>query len=210
MSTDLATHDVMAQALHERGILTADQVAQSRAALEAQINGTPPAETAASPNPASPNALTDQSPVTPSIDGTLDAAVFAPPQSLTAYQFATGPAPEGAEHSLEFEQANRAALFEAGIPTSIGSQMAALWDKAMATDLPTPQQIEQGRQEGMAALAKAWGQDFDQNLALARSVVVQMQAKQPAIMEMLEESGLGNNVWLTQTLANIGRARGLK
>lgn len=205
MTTDLATHDVMAAALQERGILSADQVAQSRAALEAQINGTPPAETAGSPT-----ALSDANPVTASVDGSLDAAVFAPPQSLTAYQFATGPAPEGAEHNLEFEQANRAALFEAGIPTSIGSQMATLWDRAMATDLPSPAQIEQGRQEGMAALSKAWGQDFDRNLALARSVVAQMQAKQPAIMGMLEESGLGNNVWLIQTLANIGRARGLK
>lgn len=207
MSTDLATHDTMGQALVERGLMSIDQVAQSRAALEAQINGTPPAETAGSPNPASPNALTDQSPVTPSIDGTLDAAVFAPPHSAGSYQFPSDPPPEGVELSLEFEAANRAAMHAAGIPVSIGNELARRWNAAQSADAPTPESLEQSRQNAMSVLDKAWGSERDANIALARQVVGAMAQKQPGIKDMLEATGMGNDPWVIQTFANLARAR---
>lgn len=207
MSTDLATHDTMAAALQERGILTADQVAQSRAALEAQINGTGPAETAAGPNPATPQALTDQSPVTPSVDGSLDAAVFAAPQSAGSYQFPSDPPPEGVELSLDFEAANRAAMHAAGIPVSIGNELARRWNAAQSADAPTPESLAQSRQTAMAALDKAWGSERDANIALARQVVEAMAEKQPGIKDMLEVTGLGNDPWIIQTFANLARAR---
>lgn len=204
---DLAGHDAMAAALLERGILTQDQVNLSRAALEAQLAGVAPAEAPASP--AGPKPVTDQSPVVPSPkDGGLDQAIFAPPASPAAYNFLPDGLPHGEEQDLAFESASRAALHHAGVPVGLANQMAKLWNEAMSREMPTDEQLVQGRQEAHAQLTKMWGDQTQANINLARGVLAKMAEKNPALPELLTLTGLGNNTWLVSALANIAKARG--
>jgi hypothetical protein len=199
---DLETHDVMASALVERGLIAPADAAADRAALEVELSGGAPAQhdptLAAQPPPPNPDA------------DPLEAAVWAAPPSAKAYDLSQGvPAPEGAEHSHEFEAANRAALYAAGIPQSIGNHLAKRWNDVMASgELPNDTQLEMGKRQALADLTKQWGADTKANLALAKSVVDTMEEHQPAIWQMLETSGLGNDPWLITTLANLARARG--
>lgn len=201
---DLATHDVMASALVERGIMTPEAAAADRAALEAQLAGQPataqaesPAATAQPVATASPNA------------DPLEAAVWAAPPSAAAYDMTQGvPVPPGAEYSHEFEAHNRAAFFAAGVPQSIGNHIAKLWNDVLARgEFPNDAQLEMGKRQALQALTKQWGADTQANLARAKSVVQVMEKHQPEIWNLLVQSGLGNDPWLISTLANLARSR---
>lgn len=203
---DIAGHDAMGAALVERGVLTQDQVNQSRATLEAQLAGVAP-EPSATADAAEPKPVTDQSPVVPSPqDGGLDASIFAAPSSPASYNL--GGVPEGEEADLAFEQASREAMHHAGVPASIGAAFGKLWAEAMTRELPSEDQLRQARQETYAALHKQWGADTDANLKLARGVLARMAERQPALPEALTLTGLGNNRFIIESLVNIAKARG--
>jgi hypothetical protein len=205
---DIAGHDAMGAALVERGVLTQDQVNQSRANLEAQLTGVAP-EPRDAPNAAEPKPVTDQSPVVARAqDGSLDQAIFAPPASPAAYNFLPDGLPHGEEQDLAFEQSSREALHYAGGPVGLANQMAKLWNDAMSREMPTDAQLVQARQEAHAQLTKMWGDQTQANINLARGVLAKMAEKNPALPELLTLSGLGNNPWLVSALANIGKARG--
>jgi hypothetical protein len=196
---DLAGHDAMAAALVQRGVITSEQAAESRAALEAQLAGIAP----------EPSATADaaQSPVVPSPQGgDLDQAIFAAPSSPASYNL--GGVPEGEEADLAFEQASREAMHHAGVPASIGAAFGKLWAEAMTRELPSEDQLRQARQETYAALHKQWGADTDANLKLARGVLARMAERQPALPEALTLTGLGNNRFIIESLVNIAKARG--
>lgn len=207
---DLSTHDVMASALIERGIITPEAAAADRAALQAQLSGEP-APATAEPATSTAQALSAEG-ITPQAAhpdaDPIEASVWAAPAGITAYDLAQGPAPAGTEPAPEFEAANRAAFFAAGIPQSVGNHIARLWNDTMARgEVPNDAQLEASRRETLAALNKHWGAETQANLARAKTVVQVMAKHQPAIWQMLETSGLGNNAWLIMTLANMARAR---
>jgi hypothetical protein len=203
---DVVTHQAMSEALVQRGVITSEQAAESRAALEAQLAGVAP-EPSAPLDAAAPKPVTDQSPVVPSPqDGGLDASIFAAPSSPASYNL--GGVPEGEEADLAFEQASREAMHHAGVPASIGTAFGKLWAEAMTRELPSEDQLRQARQDTYAALHKQWGADTDANLKLARGVLARMAERQPALPEALTLTGLGNNRFIIESLVNIAKARG--
>lgn len=201
---DAETHAAMGAALVERGLMTPEAVAADRAAQETQTAGAAePAEATKTsdslqPTPAAPSPAADP----------LDVAIFAPPASQQAYDLSQGPAPQGTEYSSDFEVQNRAALFAAGIPQSIGDHMAKRWNAVMASgELPSDAQLALDRRQATETLMKHWGPAWQENLARARSVVAIMANHQPNIRQMMDVSGLGNDPHIIISLANLARAR---
>jgi hypothetical protein len=199
---DVATHDVMAQALIERGLLTPEQASISRVTLTGEQSPTAPkpaaASQAGSPTP---------NPATASPEATLDGQIFEGAASPAAYQFTTFEPPEGVEHSLEFESVNRAALHHASVPREIGNEIARRWNEAMARDEVSEQDLALSKQSALTQLNKAWGADTMKNIALAETVIAKIAEKQPGVWDMLRVSGLANDPWLIQTLHNVARAK---
>lgn len=203
---DVQTHDIMAQALQERGLISAEQASISRNAL---TGGAAPADGPAGGQPPAPTLNPAPAPQTAAQDpSNLDAMAFAAPDSPAAYQFTTFGPPEGVEHSLEFESVNRAAFHAAGIPKAIGDKIAAMWNAAAARDAVTEQELALSKRAALTQLNKAWGADTMKNIALAETVVARVAEKQPGVWDMLRVSGLANDPWLIQTLYNIAQAQG--
>lgn len=204
---DVQTHDVMAGALVERGLMTAEAAAADRAQLVAQLESgegfDPMAGTAAKPVAAQPGTTEALAPVDP-----LDAMAFAPPPSPNVYRMVNGATPEGATVNLEFQSANRQAMHAAGLPEGIGNALADRWNAAMAKPQLNDTQLELGARQATEVLTKQWGSDFSKNLAIANSVVADMAKHQPAIKEMLKVTGLGNDPWLIASFYNVAKARG--
>jgi hypothetical protein len=130
-----------------------------------------------------------------------------PPETIAGYQFQ--PPPPGVETSIEQEVAMRTLFRESGIPSHVGSEANRLWNQAI---LNPPSEIDRTLQgkANRVALEQAWGPDFERNLAAAQSVVAQMAKTRPEVINMLEQSGLGNNVYIIRSLYNLARARGAK
>jgi hypothetical protein len=192
---DLQTHDIMAAALQERGLITAEQAAVSRITLESGQSTTD------APAPAPP-ATAPQEPAS------LDSLAFAPAVSPAEYTMQHGEPPAGVIRDLEFEQTNREALLHAGIPTSIGTHIAKLWHEAQFRDQPiTDEELHLSKSETFAALQRVWGDDTTANLQLANTVVDRLAERQPQVRELLVHSGLGNNSWLIETFYNLARAQ---
>jgi len=129
------------------------------------------------------------------------------PPSIAHYQFE--PAPKGVETSIEQEVAMRHLFLESGIPAPVGAEVNRLWNQAI---LNPPSEIDRTLQ-GKAAqvsLEQAWGPDFQKNLAAAQGIVAQMAKTRPEVVQMLEDSGLGNNAYLIRSLYQMARARGAK
>jgi hypothetical protein len=203
---DAETHDLMAAALIERGIISAEQAAISRINLTGEQSTAeapagqkvPAASQAGSPTP---------NPATASPEGTLDAQIFEGAANPAAYQFTTFEPPEGVEHSLEFESVNRAALHHASVPREIGNEIARRWNEAMARDEVSEQDLALSKQSALTQLNKVWGADTMRNVALAETVIAKIAEKQPGVWDMLRVSGLANDPWLIQTLYNLARAQ---
>lgn len=136
-----------------------------------------------------------------------NAEIFAPPSSPEGYYFP--PPPPGHKGDLAFERTNREAMLHAGIPSAIGNHIAALWNKAMSSEPPTDSQLALGQQQALAVLGRN-GANADETVALARGVVAKMAEKQPQVWTMLERTGIGNDPWLIQSLANLAKVRGGK
>lgn len=204
---DVQTHDLMAAALIERGLLSPEQASISRIALTGEQSPTdgptapkaPAASQATSPTPSA---------ATASPEATLDAQIFESAASPAAYQFTTFEPADGVEHSLEFEAANRAALHHASVPREIGNEIARRWNEAMGRDEVSEQDLALSKQAALTQLNKAWGADTMKNIALAETVIAKIAEKQPGVWDMLRVSGLANDPWLIQTLYNLARAQG--
>jgi len=209
---ELTTHDFMASAMLERGLMSAEQVAQSRAQLEGQLaNGFDPLAVPGEAKPAAQaqagsKAAPDNT--APTVDP-LDALVFEGAKSPAEYNFSNGPTPPGADAApLEFQSAIRNTFHSNGVPAAVGNQIAVMWNKAMAQPAPTDAQLDLGKREAMAALHKMWGADTPANLKLANAEIARWTATQPNIPKLLEVSGLGNSPWLIATLANLAKGKG--
>lgn len=208
---DMETHDLMASALVERGLMTAEAVAADRAQVVAQIESgegfDPMADTNAKPTGKPVAAQAGNTEANAPVDP-LDALAFAPPPSPNVYRMVNGAAPEGATMNLEFQSANRQAMHAAGLPEGIGNALADRWNAAMAQPQPTEAQIELSARKATEVLTKQWGPDFTKNLAIANTVVADMEKHQPAIRQMLKVTGLGNDPWIIASFYNVAKARG--
>ena len=129
------------------------------------------------------------------------------PPSIAHYQLDLPP--KGAELSLEQEVAMRTLFLETGVPAHLGQEASRLWNQAI---LNPPSEIDrtlQGR-SSQVALEQLWGSEAQHHLSLAQAEVQRMAAKDPRIIGMLEQSGLGTNVYLIKNLYQMARARGAK
>lgn len=125
--------------------------------------------------------------------------------SPSGYDF---PAPPASLEPLDLaeQQAIRTAMAEAGIPRDVGNEMARRWNTA----LMKPQDesaLQIGMKQAEAQLRQTYGTDADEIIRLARSEAARIAKRVPGVQTMIEQTQLGNDVWLTATLANIARAR---
>jgi hypothetical protein len=123
----------------------------------------------------------------------------------TAYNFPAPPAnlePMTVQEQLEVRQV----LAESGIPVSIGDQVAKLWNSALAEPSDAAA-LELGRLEIAAKLRQSHGDEAEEIIRLARAEVQRICLRLPWVHDVLAGTSLGNNEWLIQSLANIGRAR---
>lgn len=188
-------------------MITEAQATEAMAAALALQGNTP--TVAPSPKAIETDSTSQDTPITPPhTPNGQDAIIWAAPETSAGYQLHHGQIPEGAEVSREFEMTNREAMLHAGIPQSIGGQLARMWHHAMLSELPTDAQLELGKRAALATLTKQWGDATHDNLQLAKSVVSKMAEVQPAVWKMLEVSGMGNDPWVISTLANMARAKG--
>lgn len=197
---EITVHETMAAELVARGIATADQVAASRTALQAELAGEGGIDPSAAP--ATPQAYVGAD----DDDGSsISAAAFAPPDTPAGYQFDA--APPGAQLDLEAQAAWRTALHSEGIAAPLAREMDRRLSAGLAAP-PTEQQGALSQQAGMQALARLWGADRDRNLEIARQEVQRLARHRPELIALLNRSGLGNDPWLAASLVNHARAKG--
>jgi hypothetical protein len=182
----------MASEMVTRGIWTADQAAEALAKSDDEEGFNPLAAAPAKP-------------VVPEGVDELTAAAFAGPASPTAYRFA--PPPEGTKAAPEQELMVRQLFHEHEVPVSIGNEISKRFNAA-AVNPPTEQQIEMGRQSAMVTLNKMWGEQTAANIAVANAEVMRMAQAKPEIIDMLINTGLGNDPWVVSTIYQMARAKG--
>jgi len=137
-----------------------------------------------------------------------DILAFAtPPGTIAGYAFE--PPPRGVEQSIAQELAIRTLLKDSGVPAPVGAEANRLWNQALQAP---PSEIDRTLQAKSAQLVleQAWGPDFEKNLEAARREFRQMAARDPRIVDMVDQSGIGNSPYLIRALHNMARARGAK
>jgi hypothetical protein len=134
----------------------------------------------------------------------ISAMAFAAPKAISEYRFET---PQGAEANQEQALAVKQLFFAEGIPPSLGNAVARLYDQATVSPPSDAQRQSMGVQT-MAALEKQYGADAPRCIAAARGEVARLAARSPNITAMLDESGLGSNLFVINSLISIARARG--
>jgi hypothetical protein len=182
----------MAAEMVTRGIWTADQAAEALAKSDNEEGFNPLAS-----DPAKP--------VIPEGVDELTAAAFAGPSSYADYRFERPP--EGVEADPAQELMVRQLFHEHEVPVSIGNEVSKRFNAA-AVNPPTEHQIEMGRQSAMVTLNKMWGEQTAANIAVANAEVMRMAQSRPEIIDMLINTGLGNDPWIVSTIYQMARAKG--
>jgi len=185
---------VMAQAMVQYGHWTQ---AQADAALAA--------DAAAGPEEINPLATPPAKAAQPENVDPLDAMAFQGGDSPASYRFA--PAPEGVQTDMQQEQAMRAMFHAEQVPVPIATEVSRLYADACKAP-PTDEQVELTGRQTMVQLEKMYGADAKRLLDAARGEVQRMAAREPRLVPMLEQSGLGSNFYVINSLINIARARG--
>jgi hypothetical protein len=183
---------VMADALVQYGKWTKEEAAAHLATPEGEDTGFDPR--APAPAKAPPPEGVDE----------ISAMAFAAPKAISEYRFET---PQGAEANQEQALAVKQLFFAEGIPPSLGNAVARLYDQATVSPPSDAQRQSMGVQT-MAALEKQYGADAPRCIAAARGEVARLAARNPNITAMLDESGLGSNLFVINSLISIARARG--
>jgi hypothetical protein len=209
---EMTAWNTMAEALAERGInLPPEQIASDRAAITAQMGREPATESEAVEIVASALSQTDalfSGTSTPEAQpdplDQINQEVFSGPSSPAGYRF--DPVPQGVQQSLEQEAMARALFHSEGIPVALATEIGRQWNKACA-EPPDDRALALGKQEATYKLTQMWGADYEANLAIARGEIDRMAKAQPQIIGMLIDSGMGNSVWLAQTLVNLAKGK---
>jgi hypothetical protein len=134
---------------------------------------------------------------------TFDA--FAPPKSISDYRLA--PPPAAVEASPEQAAEMTQLFFAEGIPAPIAQQVSKLYDAACAAP-PSDAQIQTMTIKTMDRLERTYGADTPRMVEAARAEIGRMAAANPKIVAMLEQSGLGSDFYVVQSIINVARARG--
>ncbi len=101
-------------------------------------------------------------------------------------------------------------LQAAGIPAGIGRHLVQQGIRAAASP-PTVEELQVSARTGEEQLRRAWGADYEKNLAMANSVIDRLppDAREQA-KHLLGASGLCNDPYTIQTFYNLATARGAR
>lgn len=113
--------------------------------------------------------------------------------------------PPGMQHSPEQELAARNLFAAEQVPPEIGRYLSTVWNKAAAAG-PVSPEANASAAERVAAQLNA-KPDGAETIKLAQQEVEAIAQRTPAVREWLEQSGMGNDPFLINYLANRARAR---
>lgn len=113
--------------------------------------------------------------------------------------------PPGVQHSPEQELAARSLFAAEQVPPEIGRYLSTVWNKAAAAGPVSPEANAAAAERVTAQLnAKP---DGAETIKLAQQEAAAIIQRNPGVREWLEQSGMGNDPFLINYLANRARAR---
>jgi hypothetical protein len=139
----------------------------------------------------------------PSATSAVDAAMK-PPAEPSVYVMT---APKGVNWNPSLEKSARQWFFNAGLPQSVVTGIMQQYCRRVCDGNAT--QNSTGGGGDLTGLQSEWGADWDRNVGLAREVVQNCNGGQE-LMDILDNSGLGNDAWLIRTLAAVSQSRGFQ
>lgn len=176
----------MGQALVNRGVMTAEQVAADlQPKTDANAAAAPDGNTPAEVEPAHP--------------------ALAPPAQPSEYRF--DPLPAGMEVTTAEEQSVRNALHTAGIPNALAAETWRQVFKAAANP-PTDSQINATTADTRAKLNAKYGAEAPKVIAAAQAEFDRIAKNDPHVERIVIASGVGCSLWLQETLYNLARNAG--
>jgi hypothetical protein len=101
----------------------------------------------------------------------------------------------------------RNALAAQGVPADIGSEFARRWNAVAKAGPQDDGALELGMTRARAQLEQMHGGRLPQVLADARAEAVALCKRVSWLRSALENTQLGNDVWVVSTLANLAQAR---
>jgi hypothetical protein len=103
----------------------------------------------------------------------------------------------------KFDAMARGWLADARFTREIGSSLAReIAREAQAHEAKTESQRELYRRSTEALLQRMWGDQYDERVSLARTLVRELDARKPGLLAVLEHSGAGNNPRVIAALAS--------
>ena len=173
---------------------------------EQPIDVSTPRPSALAPTPA-PAAPSDEPPT--AVDTGAEQA-FAGPASPHEYRFDRIGSAEYSDADMQAEQGIRAALHAEGVPAGVASLGHMLLQNAVKNGLPDDASLEMGRRTGEAELARRHGEAAPRIIASARAVFARLDKRNPAIGDMLVNSGVANDANFIESLARLAGVRGAR
>ncbi|WP_017460564.1 hypothetical protein [Dyella ginsengisoli] len=134
----------------------------------------------------------------------LDGAFF--DESAHPGRYSFDRAPPGVEHSHTQELAARALLAAEQVPPEFGRYLSAQWNRAVVNP-PTPEANAAAAERVREQLTRTDPEHGAETIRLAQQEVAAAAARNPAVRDWLEQSGMGNDPALIHYLANRARAR---
>lgn len=114
--------------------------------------------------------------------------------------------PPGFQHSPQQELQVRQLFAEEKLPPEIGRHITTLWNRALLSP-PSHKDNLAAMQRVTADISRHDPVRGAETIRLAQAEIQAIAKRNPAVLDMLEQSGLGNDRWLIEHLANRARAR---
>lgn len=113
----------------------------------------------------------------------------------------------GIQHSPQQEVAARTLFAAEQVPAEVGRYLSTVWNKAAAAGPQTPEANAAAAERVTAQLTRMDPAQGAETIKLAQQEVEAIAKRTPAVREWLEQSGMGNDPFLINYLANRARAR---
>jgi len=168
------------------------------------IDATPRPGSAFAPQPAAAPTPSDE-PAT-AVDTGAEAA-FAGPASPHEYRFDPIGSGEYTDADMMAERGIREALHAEGIPTGVASLGHMLIQDAVRNGIPDDTTLEMSRRSGEAELSRRHGGRAPEVIAAARQVFDRLDKRNPAIGDVLVNSGVANDPNFIEALARLAGVR---
>jgi hypothetical protein len=126
------------------------------------------------------------------------------PDSPSGYNFEY---PHGLEIDPETDSAGREVMHAVGLPRDLANYVQGAWNNSVINPVSV-EDHELSARETESQLRAEWGADYEVNVNLARSFIDRLNPEQQDKAKgFLEQSGLGNDIYLIRRLVNLARVR---